>query len=120
MVSQAAGAGIDSSFRPGSQFASHAFRDKLAEYGMRSSMSRKADCWDNAPAESSFNSLKNERVQGTRYATREEAIADLFDYIEVFTTGVAATPRSAITRRFSSCCPRLFAEPIQRTRSVSD
>ena len=42
------------------------------------------NCWDNAPTESFFNSLKNERVHGTRYATRGEAIADLFDYIEVF------------------------------------
>ena len=48
------------------------------------SMSRKGNCWDNAPAESFFNSLKNERVHGRRYATRAEAIADLFEYIEVF------------------------------------
>ena len=48
------------------------------------SMSRKANCWDNAPTESFFNSLKNERVHGTRYATRAEVVADLFDYIEVF------------------------------------
>jgi putative transposase len=68
----------------GSQYASHAFRGKLAEYGMSCSMSRKANCWDNAPSESFFNSLKNERVHGTRYATRAEAAADLFDYIEVF------------------------------------
>jgi putative transposase len=68
----------------GSQYASHAHRSKLAEYGMRCSMSRKANCWDNAPTESFFNSLKNERVHGTRYATRDEAIADLFEYIEVF------------------------------------
>ena len=68
----------------GSQYASKAHRRKLVEYRMRCSMSRKANCWDNAPTESFFNSLKNERVHGTRYATREEAIADLFDYIEVF------------------------------------
>ena len=49
----------------GSQYASHAFQDKLAEYGMRCSMSRKGNCWDNAPTESFFNSLKNERVHGT-------------------------------------------------------
>ena len=48
------------------------------------SMSRNGNCWDNAPTESFFNSLKNERVHGTRYATRDEAIADLFDYIEPF------------------------------------
>ena len=68
----------------GSQYASEAFQKSLVRYGMVCSMSRKGNCWDNAPAESFFNSLKNERVHGTRYATREEAIADLFDYIEVF------------------------------------
>ena len=45
---------------------------------------RKGNCWDNAPTESFFNSLKNERVHGTRYDTRDEAIADVFDYIEPF------------------------------------
>ncbi len=68
----------------GSQYASHEFQGKLTEYGMVCSMSRKGNCWDNAPAESFFNSLKNERVHGTRYTTREDARADLFDYIEVF------------------------------------
>lgn len=68
----------------GSQYASHAFQAKLTEYGMLCSMSRKGNCWDNAPAESFFNSLKNERVHGRRYATRAAAIADLFEYIEAF------------------------------------
>ncbi len=68
----------------GSQYASHAFQTRLADYGMVCSMSRQGNCWDNAPTESFFNSLKNERVHGTRYATRQEAIADLFEYIEVF------------------------------------
>jgi len=47
-------------------------------------MRHNGNCWDNAPTESFFNSLKNERVHGTRYATRAQAVADLFDYIEVF------------------------------------
>lgn len=51
---------------------------------MTCSMSRKGNCWDNAPTESFFTSLKNERVHGTRYATHDAARADLFDYIEVF------------------------------------
>jgi len=68
----------------GSQYASHAVRAKLAEYGMVASMSRKGNCWDNAPTESFFNSLKNERVHGANYATRELAAADLFEYMEVF------------------------------------
>ena len=68
----------------GSQYASHAFQARLKEYGMTCSMSRKGNCWDNAPTESFFNSFKNERVHGTSYATRAEAIADAFDYIEPF------------------------------------
>lgn len=68
----------------GSQYASGAYQAKLAEYGMVCSMSRKANCWDNAVAESFFNSLKNERVHGQRYRTRDEARADLFEYIELF------------------------------------
>jgi len=68
----------------GSQYASHAFQDKLAEYGMVCSMSRKGNCWDNAPTESWFNSFKNERVHGWRFETREEMTATAFEYIEVF------------------------------------
>lgn len=68
----------------GSQYCSHDYQALLAEYGMRTSMSRKGNCWDNAPMESFFNSLKNERVFHRSYATRMEAHNDLFDYIEVF------------------------------------
>lgn len=68
----------------GSQYASHEFQRKLTAYGMRCSMSRKGNCWDNAPTESFFNSLKNERVHATRYRTHQDAKADLFEYIEVF------------------------------------
>lgn len=67
----------------GSPYARHAMRDKLTAFGMIASMSRKANGWDNAPTESCFNSLKNERVHGTRYATRAHAEADLFPYIEI-------------------------------------
>ena len=68
----------------GSQYCGGAFRRQLAEYQMLASMSRKGNCWDNAPSESFFNSLKNERVHGARYETRAEARTDVFDYIEVF------------------------------------
>ena len=68
----------------GAQYASHAYQGKLARYGMRCSMSRKGNCWDNVPTESFFNSLKNERVHTTRYRTQREAAADAFEYIEVF------------------------------------
>ena len=68
----------------GSQYCSHDFQKQLAGYGMLASMSRKGNCWDNATSESFFNSVKNERVHGTRYETRDEARSDLFEYIEVF------------------------------------
>lgn len=68
----------------GSQYCSHAYQALLAEYGMVASMSRKGNCWDNAPMESFFNSLKNERVFHEDYETRAEAKQDVFEYIEVF------------------------------------
>jgi putative transposase len=68
----------------GSQYASHDYQAVLKEYGMTASMSRKGNCWDNAPMESFFNSLKNKRTHHQRYATREEVRRDTFEYIEVF------------------------------------
>ena len=62
----------------GSQYASHAFQSKLTGYGMVCSMSRKGNCWDNAPTESWFNSFKNERVHSIRYLTRAEACRSIF------------------------------------------
>ena len=47
-------------------------------------MSRKGDCWDNAAIESFFSSLKTERTCRKNYQTRDEARADVFDYIERF------------------------------------
>ena len=47
-------------------------------------MSRRGNCWDNAVAESFFSSLKKEKIRKRIYKTREEARADLFDYIGVF------------------------------------
>jgi putative transposase len=68
----------------GSQYASAAFQARLKEYGMACSMSRKGNCWDNAPTESWFGSFKNERVHGERFETRDEMKALAFGYIEVF------------------------------------
>ncbi len=68
----------------GSPYASHAFQNKLQEYGMTCSMSRKGNGWDNAPTESWFNSFNNERVHGIRHATHAEIKAVAFEYIEVF------------------------------------
>lgn len=51
---------------------------------MIGSMSRKGDCWDNAVVESFFGTLKSERVRWRHYQTREEARADIVDYIVMF------------------------------------
>ena len=68
----------------GAQYTSDDFREELARNGIECSMSAAANCYDNAVVESFFGVLKRERVNRVRYRTREEARADLFDYIEVF------------------------------------
>ncbi len=68
----------------GSQYTSDDFRDALARHGIECSMSSSGNCYDNAVVESFFGLLKRERVNRVRYRTRDEARADLFDYIEVF------------------------------------
>lgn len=68
----------------GVQYASHAYRAQLGQYQMVQSMSRKANCWDNAPMESFFKSLKVELVHRCRYPTRDEARADIVNWIEGF------------------------------------
>jgi transposase InsO family protein len=68
----------------GSQHASEHYRRVLAGHGIVCSMSRRANCWDNAPMESFFASLKKELTRGEIFATRAEARAELFEYIEVF------------------------------------
>jgi len=68
----------------GSQYASEHYQQLLGKYGIECSMSEVGQCWDNAPAESFFASLKKELVHDEDYQTRAEAIASIFEYIEVF------------------------------------
>lgn len=68
----------------GVQYASSAYQDLLKKQGMICSMSRKGNCWDNAPMESFFGSLKTECTHHRRYHSRSEARRDIFYYIEVF------------------------------------
>ena len=68
----------------GSQYTSDDFRDELDKHGIQCSMSARGNCYDNAVVESFFGLLKRERVKRTRYLTRDEAQADVFDYIERF------------------------------------
>ena len=68
----------------GSQYASEHYQQLLGKYGIECSMSGVGQCWDNAPIESFFASLKKELVHHEDYQTREEAKASIFEYIEVF------------------------------------
>jgi transposase InsO family protein len=68
----------------GVQYASDDYRHLMESNGMQASMSGKGDCWDNAPMESFWATLKTEMVNHQRYATHEQARASIFEYIEVF------------------------------------
>ncbi len=68
----------------GSQYTGKTYRELLAANGMFASMSGKGDCWDNAPTESFFSSLKREQVHHQNYETRNLARTDIFFYIEAF------------------------------------
>jgi putative transposase len=81
---QGPGAGLIHHSDRGVQYASAEYRKLLQSVGFKASMSRKADCYDNAPMESFFHTLKTELVYHTHYATRAEATRDIFAYIEGF------------------------------------
>ena len=68
----------------GSQYCSHEYSKLLEHHGIKASMSRKGNCYDNAPMESFWGTLKNELVYNRRFKTREEAKREITEYIEVF------------------------------------
>jgi transposase InsO family protein len=78
------GAGLIHHSDRGVQYASADYRKMMQSAGFKVSMSRKADCYDNAPMESFFHTLKTELVHHRQYATRKEATRDIFAYIEGF------------------------------------
>jgi len=68
----------------GSQYCAYEYRGILARYGLQASMSGKGNCFDNAPMESFWGTLKQELVHHRHYRTRQEAMRDITEYIEVF------------------------------------
>jgi len=68
----------------GSQYCSSDYSDLLEKFGMLPSMSGKGNCYDNAPMESFWGTIKQELVHHRRYRTRQEAIQDITEYIEIF------------------------------------
>ena len=68
----------------GSQYCARDYRNLLERFGMKASMSRRGNCYDNAPMESFWGTLKNELVHHRRYETREQATREIAEYIEIF------------------------------------
>jgi len=92
----------------GSQYASAEYQAELKTNEMICSMSRKGNCWDNAPMESWFHSLKVEVIRDERFATRQQAFATISDYIEVFYN------RQRIHSSIGSVSPVDFEEQLLR------
>jgi hypothetical protein len=76
---------------------------------MLASMRRKGNCWD-APSESFFNSLKNERVHGTRYETRDAARADVFEYMAAPIAAKRCSRRMSSSGRPSDLALQMYAK----------
>lgn len=68
----------------GVQYRSNEYRNRLLDAGCQISMSRLANCWDNAPAESFFSRFKVECIYASRFKSIDQAKADIFEYIEIF------------------------------------
>ena len=92
----------------GSQYCAAGYRKLLKQFGMQCSMSRKGNCYDNAPMESFWGSLKNELVYHQRYATRPNAEAAITEYIEIFYN------RQRRHSRLGYISPARFAENFNR------
>ena len=117
LVSQALGAAVRATTpRPGlihhsdrgSQYCAQAYQDRLREFGLIPSMSRKGNCYDNAPMESFWGTLKNELVHHRRYETREQAQREITEYIELFYN------RQRRHSRLGNCSPAAFAQQWAR------
>lgn len=97
----------------GSQYASEVFRAELAKHGMTASMSRRADCYDNAAMESFFHSLKVELVYRESWQTHREARGRVFDYIELFYNS------TRLHSKLGCVSPLEFEYAYERTQSLS-
>ncbi|TKB79438.1 MAG: IS3 family transposase [Nitrospira sp.] len=97
----------------GSQYCAHDYQDQLRQWGMIPSMSRKGNCYDNAPMESFWGTLKTELVHHRRYDTREQARREITEYIEVFYN------RQRRHSRLGNCSPAAFAQQWVRQQPAT-
>jgi transposase InsO family protein len=94
----------------GSQFASAAYRQLLAQHGLVASMSRPGNCYDNAFIESFWSTLKYELVYHHRFVTRAEARTAIFDYIETFYN------RTRLHSSLAYTSPRQFESQLNQSK----
>ncbi len=92
----------------GSQYCAQAYQNQVRQCGMTASMSRKGNCYDNAPMESFWGTLKNELVHHRRYETRAQARREISEYIELFYN------RQRRHSRLGNCSPTAFAQQWAR------
>jgi putative transposase len=97
----------------GSQYCSSRYQKILEQFGMKASMSRRGNCYDNAPMESFWGTLKNELVHHCRYATRAEAEASIREYIEIFYN------RQRRHSRLGYVAPAVFAQKISLLKAAA-
>lgn len=92
----------------GSQYCAHDYQRLLNQFGMRCSMSRKGNCYDNAPMESFWGTLKTELVHHRRYETRAQARNEITEYIEMFYN------RQRRHSKLGNLAPAVFAQQWQQ------
>ncbi len=97
----------------GSQYCAHDYQDQLRQWGMIPPMSRKGNCYDNAPMESFWGTLKTELVHHRRYDTREQARREITEYIEMFYN------RQRRHSRLGNCSPAAFAQQWVRQQPAT-
>lgn len=97
----------------GSQYCAYDYQKLVKQFGMQPSMSRKGNCYDNAPMESFWGSLKNELIHHQRYATRADARAAIQEYIESFYN------RQRRHSRLGNLPPAIFAEKFSRRQQAA-
>lgn len=92
----------------GSQYCAQDYRNLLQQFGMKASMSRRGNCYDNAPMESFWGTLKNELVHHRRYETRVQAKSEITEYIEIFYN------RQRRHSKLGNLAPAVFAQRCQQ------
>lgn len=108
------------------QYCSHEMQDALKGWGMRSSMSRKGNCWDNAPTESFWGRLKTASVHGQKFATRAQARRAVMDWMAFYnhrrlhSTLDYLSPMQYEQRWYEAQCKKPRKRGIRATRNVGN